>query len=264
MKRCALFVVLVCMLLLTGCGGLDEYLGLKDPPQPYEPSLGTTPPTPSTPTEPPAVQPGEVPPSSPNSEEPLAGYWELTATEEVIPPTYRVGDDKDSREYTFEYNAGSIACTFERQVYDGLKKTYLDEEIVTSGGWSQPGEDGAYLPDEQIKLTLTASINSFHRLTTPESGGAGTNFTGVKVWAYLGNTNTPFGNATQGVLTNPESGKSVCSASISNGRIAVQSDALMVGGALGPGQDGEEKVLFIVVSNQGRQGGIKYVFRYRK
>lgn len=191
----------------------------------------------------------------------MRGYWELVKTEEVIPSEYSTGDDKDSRKYTFEYSEGSIGCNYTRVVYDGIKKTYLTELIDTSGGWSLASDDGAYLPDEKIKITLTASIDHFQRLTTAESGGTGTNENGVAVWAYIGNERTPFGNATSGVLESVD-GKSVCRATISGGKITVPSASLEVSGTFGKGKNQEQKVLFVVVSNQGRVGGIKYTYEY--
>lgn len=189
------------------------------------------------------------------------GYWELIKTEEVIPNTYKAGDDKDSREYTFEYANGSIGCNYTRMAYDGIKKTYLNEMIDTSGGWSMSNDDDAYLPGEKVKLMLAGNIDHFQRLTPHESGGAGTNTTGVAVWAYIGNTRTPFGNATSGVLESTD-GKSVCRATISDGKINVSSATLEVSGVFGSGKDKEQKVLFVVVSNQGRIGGIKYIYEY--
>lgn len=191
----------------------------------------------------------------------IRGYWELVKTEEVIPQEYSVGDDKDNRKYTFEYSDGSIGCNYTRVVYDGIKKTYLSELIDTSGGWSMASDDGAYLPEEKVKINLTATIDHFQRLTTVESGGTGTNEIGVAVWAYIGNDRTPFGNATSGVLESVDD-KSVCRATISEGKIAIASDTLEVGGTFGEGKNQEQKVLFVVVSNQGRVGGIKYTYEY--
>ncbi|MBN2827400.1 MAG: hypothetical protein JXQ26_05400, partial [Tissierellales bacterium] len=191
----------------------------------------------------------------------IKGYWELVETEEVIPQEYTTGDDKDTRKYTFEYSDGTISCNYTRIVYDGIKKTYLTELIDTSGGWSLAIDDDAYLPDEKVKLTLNANIDHFQRLTTPESGGSGTNQTGVAVWAYIGNINTPFGNATSGVLESHE-GDSTCRATISEGKIALASVTLEVSSVFGLGKNNEQKVLFVVVSNQGRIGGIKYIYEY--
>lgn len=212
---------------------------------------------------------GEMPqPTSAPEEEPtspsqpaIKGYWELVETEEVIPQEYTTGDDKDTRKYTFEYSDGTISCNYTRIVYDGIKKTYLTELIDTSGGWSLAIDDDAYLPDEKVKLTLNANIDHFQRLTTPESGGSGTNQTGVAVWAYIGNINTPFGNATSGVLESHE-GDSTCRATISEGKIALASVTLEVSSVFGLGKNNEQKVLFVVVSNQGRIGGIKYIYEY--
>ena len=189
------------------------------------------------------------------------GYWELVETIRVIPETYKTGDDKDNREYTFEYTEGMILCNYTRTVYDGIKKTYLNEEIITQGGWKQLVEDGAYLPDENVRLELTASVNGFQRLTPVDSGGNGTNVTGVSVWSYLGNENTPFGNASTNILESID-GKSVCRAGINDGIISLASSKLEVSGKLGTGQEGEQRILFVVVSNQGRIGGIKYIFKY--
>jgi hypothetical protein len=191
----------------------------------------------------------------------IRGYWELVETQEVIPQEYKIGDDKDNRTYTFEYSKGSIGCNYTRVVYDGIKKTYLTELIDTSGGWSMAIDDNAYLPDEKVKLTLTADIDHFQRLTTVESGGTGTNQSGVAVWAYIGNIRTPFGNATSGVLESVD-GESVCRATINEGKITLASATLEVSGVFGQGTDKEQKVLFVVVSNQGRVGGVKYIYEY--
>lgn len=199
--------------------------------------------------------------TSSSSQPVMRGYWELVKTKEVIPSEYSIGDDKATRKYTFEYAVGSIGCNYTRVVYDGIKKTYLTELIDTSGGWSMAIDDDAYLPDEKVKLTLTANIDHFQRLTTVESGGTGTNETGVAVWAYIGNERTPFGNATSGVLESVD-GKSVCRATISGGKITVASTTLEVSGTFGKGKNQEQKVLFVVVSNQGRVGGIKYTYEY--
>ncbi len=191
----------------------------------------------------------------------VRGFWELIRTESVIPQEYQSGDDKDNRRYTFEYADGSIGCKYTRVAYDGIKKVYLTELIDTSGGWSVALDDGAYLPNEKVKLTLNASIDHFQRLTPVESGGGGTNQSGVAVWAYIGNITTPFGNATAGVLESVD-GDSVCRATISEGKIILSSATLEVSGVFGPGKDKEQKVLFVVVSNQGRIGGVKYIYEY--
>ncbi|MBV1757799.1 MAG: hypothetical protein KMY55_08140 [Dethiosulfatibacter sp.] len=191
----------------------------------------------------------------------LKGYWELVKTEEVIPSEYSTGDDKDSRKYTFEYSEGSIGCNYTRVVYDGIKKTYLTELIDTSGGWSMVIDDDAYLPEEKVKINLNATIDHFQRLTAAESGGTGTNENGVAVWAYIGNEKTPFGNATSGILESID-GASVCRATISGGKIIVPSATMEVTGTFGEGKNQEQKVLFVVVSNQGRVGGIKYTYEY--
>jgi hypothetical protein len=230
------------LIRLVAALGMDVAI-VPETPQPTQPTTGPTEATTS--------------PSQPA----IRGYWELVETEEVIPQEYKVGDDKDNRTYTFEYSEGSIGCNYTRVVYDGIKKTYLTELIDTSGGWSMAIDDDAYLPDEKVKLTLTADIDHFQRLTTVESGGSGTNQSGVAVWAYIGNIRTPFGNATSGVLESVD-GESVCSATINEGKITLASATLEVSGAFGQGTDKEQKVLFVVVSNQGRVGGVKYIYEY--
>lgn len=231
------------LIRLVAALGVDVAI-VPETPQPTQPTMSPTEATTS------ASQPA------------IRGYWELVETEEVIPQEYKVGDDKDNRTYTFEYSEGSIGCSYTRVVYDGIKKTYLTELIDTSGGWSMAIDDDAYLPDEKVKLTLTADIDHFQRLTTAESGGTGTNQIGVAVWAYIGNIRTPFGNATSGVLESVD-GESVCRATISGGKITVPSATLEVSGVFGQGKDKEQKVLFVVVSNQGRVGGVKYIYEYR-
>ncbi len=191
----------------------------------------------------------------------LKGYWELVNTEEVIPSEYLTGDDKDNRKYTFEYSEGSIGCNYTRVAYDGIKKINLTELIDTSGGWSMVIDDDAYLPEEKVKINLNATIDHFQRLTAAESGGTGTNENGVAVWAYIGNEKTPFGNATSGILESID-GASVCRATISGGKIIVPSATMEVTGTFGEGKNQEQKVLFVVVSNQGRVGGIKYTYEY--
>jgi hypothetical protein len=206
--------------------------------------------------------PNQTPETIPEITQPLLkGFWELVDTEEIIPKTYATADDSQRREYTFEYTEGFISCSFEKVVYDGIKKTYLSESIMTSGGWSLLNDDGAFLPDERVKLKLTTNINHFQRLTPASKGGSGTNYTGVAVWAYIGNSRTPFGNATSGVLETSD-GESVCRATISDGEITVSTNTIEVVGTFGPGKDKEQRILFVVVSNQGRIGGIKYTFEY--
>ncbi|MDP3387656.1 MAG: hypothetical protein Q8S24_10495 [Eubacteriales bacterium] len=191
----------------------------------------------------------------------LKGYWELVNTEEVIPSEYSTGDDKENRKYTFEYSKGSIGCNYTRVAYDGIKKINLTELIDTSGGWSMVIDDDAYGPEEKVKIILTANIDHFQRLTPADSGGGGTNFSGVAVWAYIGNIRTPFGNASSGVLESVD-GESVCRATISDGKITVASSTLEVSGTFGEGKNQQQKVLFVVVSNQGRVGGVKYTYKY--
>jgi len=193
------------------------------------------------------------------------GIWELVDTIEVIPSTYEVGDDKDHRLYTFEYSAedaaGSVACEYERKVYDGIKKTYLTETIATSGSWERSSTDEAFLPGDTIRVTLQTQIDAFNRLTPVESGGNGTNFTGVAAWAYWGNVTTVFGNTGKDLLTSAD-GETVCRADIIDGKKAVESATLEVSGEFGEGKKGSQTVLFIVISNQGRVGGVKYVYEY--
>lgn len=193
------------------------------------------------------------------------GIWELVDLIEVVPSTYEVGDDKDHRLYTFEYSAedaaGSVACEYERKVYDGIKKTYLIETIATSGSWERSSTDEAYLPGDAIRVTLQTQIDAFNRLTPVESGGNGTNFTGVAAWAYWGNVTTVFGNTGKDLLTSAD-GETVCRADIIDGKKAVESATLEVRGEFGEGKKGSQTVLFIVISNQGRVGGVKYVYEY--
>ncbi|MDD2533097.1 MAG: hypothetical protein PHC86_00135 [Eubacteriales bacterium] len=191
------------------------------------------------------------------------GYWELIETIEVIPSTHEIGDDSDHRIYTFEYSNGLISCEYERKVYDGIKKSYLTETIATRGGWSLANTDGAFLPGEVVKINLATQIDSFSRLTVVASGGTGTNNSGVSAWAYIGRENTAFGNASSGILESI-SGESVCRASIIDGEIAIDNATLEVAGSFGPGADEEVKVLFVVISNQGRVGGVKYIYKFAK
>ncbi|NCC77047.1 MAG: hypothetical protein EOM08_11510 [Clostridia bacterium] len=193
------------------------------------------------------------------------GMWELVETIEVIPSTYEAGDDKDHRLYTFEYSAedatGSVACEYERKVYDGIKKTYLTETIATSGSWQRSSTDEAYVPGDTIRLTLQTRIDAFDRLTPAESGGNGTNFTGVAAWAYWGNVTTVFGNTGKDLLSSAN-GETVCRADIIDGMRAVESATLEVSGEFGEGKKGSQTVLFIVISNQGRVGGVKYLYEF--
>ncbi len=197
---------------------------------------------------------------APSSSEPQSiGLWELVDAEQVVPETYKAGDDKDSREYTFEYTEGKITCTLERLVYVAAGKPYEEEEIVTSGGWTMPPEE-AYLPEEAVKITLSAAVVNFKRQNPVESGRNGTNQAGVTVWAYIDAADAPFGDARGNILTSAD-GRSDCRATINSGKIDVASATLGVRSKFGPGKPGERKAVIGAAYNQGRVGGIKYIFQ---
>lgn len=181
------------------------------------------------------------------------GYWQLVDTETVIPADQIIGDKSDTRETKFKYAEGSVTVLYNRTTYDGIHRTYLNEVLTRTGGWSPPPKIVA--PEEKVALHLSASIDQFKRLSI--------NYSGITVKAYFAELNTPFGrlNAGAGDFVD-QSGQALCEAVIADGVIKVAAKTKEVSGTFGQGRAGLKKALFIVVRSD-QVIGVKYIYEWK-
>ncbi|MBN2356356.1 hypothetical protein JXO59_09600 [candidate division KSB1 bacterium] len=174
------------------------------------------------------------------------GYWEQYDVQVIVPKNQTVGDQKDLVEYDFSSSKNSISLNMVRTGTGGT------EIIETYGSWSLPEKE--YFAGHTIRLDLSAAINKFDRKWT--------NYSGVNAYAYLGSESTPLGSATNQALRDI-SGEGTCSATINNGKITIGQANKEVSIAAPKGSDNQKMVIFVVVSNQGKQGGAKYYYAWK-
>lgn len=174
------------------------------------------------------------------------GYWEQYDVQIIVPQNQTVGDQKDLIEYNFSSSKNSISLDMVRTGTGGV------ETIGTFGNWSLPERE--YFAGHTIRLDLSAAIKNFDRKWT--------NYSGVNVYAYLGSVNTPLGSATNQALRDIN-GEGTCSATINNGKIVIGQANKEVSIAAPEGSSNQKMVIFVVVSNQGKQGGVKYYYAWK-
>ena len=172
--------------------------------------------------------------------------WEKYDKQIIVPNDDAIVDGNESTKYKFSSSTNAISLVMESE-WPGDK-----EKIDTHGGWTIP--EDTYFVGQTIRIVLTAGINEF------EWGR--TNFSGVNVWAYLGSENTPLGSTTEQVLRD-NNGEGTCKATIENGKIAVGQATKEVSIPVPEGSENEKMVIIVVVSNQGKQGGVKYFYEWR-
>ena len=174
------------------------------------------------------------------------GYWELYSSEIIVPQDEIIGGGSDVLTYEFSSSGTSISLVAERTSGKDVEK------ISTHGSWSVPEQ--TYFAEHTIRITLSAYIDNFDRKWT--------NFNGVKVWAYIGSENTSLGSPTSQVLLDGD-GLGTCAATISEGKITVGQASKEVSIQVPKGSVDQKMVIIIVVSNQGKQGGVKYYYAWQ-
>ena len=181
------------------------------------------------------------------------GYWQLIDMETVIPADQKIGDKSDTRETKFNYAEGSVTVLYNRTTYDGIHKTYLNEVLTRTGGWSLPPKKVA--PEEKVALNLSASIDQFKRLSI--------NYSGITMKAYFAELTAPFGRLDGGTGDFvDQSGQGLCEAVIADGVIKVASQTKEVFGTFGQGRVGMKKALF-VVARCDKVLGAKYIYEWK-
>ncbi|MBN2260586.1 MAG: hypothetical protein JW702_08570 [Clostridiales bacterium] len=261
-KTLIILLIFTIAMSMTACEKVSYLLGFDEPPPPAwaggmddpGPIMDPSPIAPSNEDDGMNTDEGDNAIVESNNDQQNMNLWELVSTEEIIPQTYTTGDSNDSRLYTFEYSGNAIDCHYERTVYDGIKKQYLSELIDTSGSWTLSNEDGAFLPEENVTVILGTQISNFERIST--------NYTGVSSWAYIDEATAAFGNAS-GTILKSKDGISMSKSEIIDGVITIPSNSLEVTAQMGTGTLGQQKALFVVISNQGKIGGIKYIYEWQ-
>lgn len=249
MKRIVLILFFSIVLVsLAGCYRFfdpqDSNDISKDPPTQNDPN--SNPNLLSEPIMTTEVSPADSSGDSALSEPEKDGYWELYNTEIIVPQNEIIGGGSDVLKYEFSSNATSISLVAERTSGKDV------EEIRTHGSWTEPEQ--TYFAGHTIRINLSAYIDKFERKWT--------NFSGVNVWAYLGSENTSLGSTTSQVLRDSD-GEGTCIASISNGEITVGQAIKEVSIQVPEGSADQKMVILIVVSNQGKQGGVKYYYAWK-
>lgn len=179
------------------------------------------------------------------------GYWELYDSQMIIPQNQTIGDQNPLIEYEFSSNETSISLNTVRTGKDD-EGTGGTEKIQTYGSWTVPEKE--YFAGHTIRINLEVGITEFTKVWTNNSG--------VNVYAYIGSENTPFGPATEKVLRDND-GKGTCSAVINNGMITVGQANKEVSITVHEGSANQKMLIFVVVSNQGKQGGVMYYYAWQ-
>jgi hypothetical protein len=172
--------------------------------------------------------------------------WEKVDSQIIVPNDEAIVDGNESIKYKYSSSSNSISLMTESDWPEG------NEQIETYGGWTIP--EDTYFVGQTIRIVLTGGINRF------EWGR--TNFSGVSGWAYLGSENTPLGSTTEQVLRDNK-GEGTCKATIDNGKIAVGQSTKEVSIPVPKGSENEKMVIIVVVSNQGKQSGVKYFYEWK-
>lgn len=249
MKRLARFLFLFVVLVsLVGC---ERIFGPQDSSDIGEnPTIqgnpNVNPELPSEPNMTTEGSPQDLSENLPESKPAEDGYWELYNTEIIEPQDEIIGGGSDVLKYEFSSSATSISLVAERT-------SGKDVEVIgTSGSWTIPEKE--YFAGHTIRINLSANIDKFER--------AWTNFSGVNVWAYIGTENSPLGSATNQALRD-SNGDGTCTATISDGKITVGQATKEVSIQATKGSADQKMVILIVVSNQGKQGGVKYYYEWK-
>jgi len=246
-KTIVLIILLVLWISLTGCerifGPEDQVVGDENPTNLDKPNAAQSYPIESNPT----TQ------DSSSSEDKKDGYWERYETQIVVPKDEKVGSGVEYIEYEFFSSETSIGLSADSTWPKSGDNPEGSELIKTSGIWTIPEEE--YFAGQTIRITLTASIDEFKR--------GRTNVSGVNVWAYLGGESTPLGAPTNQVLRDNQ-GKGTCSASINDGKVVVDQATKEVSISVPKGSANQKMVILIVVSNQGKQGGVMYYYEWKE
>lgn len=249
MKRIALFLFLsVVLVSLAGC---YRFIDQQDSIDSGENSTIQDIPNlnPELPSEPVTTTEGSLEDLSEDlavSEPVKDGYWELYNTEIIVPQDEIIGSGSDVLKYEFSSSATSISLVADRTSGKDMEK------ISTHGSWTVPEQ--TYFAEHTVRINLSAYIDNFERKWT--------NFSGVSVWAYLGSENSPLGSATSQVLRDID-GEGTCKATINDGKITVGQATKEVSIQVQEGSADQKMVIFIVVSNQGKQGGVKYYYAWK-
>ena len=245
-KTIVLIILFVLWISLTGCerifGPADQVVGDENPTNLDKPNAAQSYP----------IESNLTTQDSSSSETKKDGYWERYDTQIVVPKDEKVGNEVEFTEYEFFSSETSIGLSTD-STWPAIGDLPAGSELIkTSGIWTIPEEE--YFAGQTIRITLTANIDEFKR--------GRTNVIGVNVWAYLGKENTPLGAPTNQVLRDNQ-GKGTCSASINDGKIVVDQATKEVSISAPKGSANEKLVILIVVSNQGRQGGVKYFYEWK-
>lgn len=184
------------------------------------------------------------------SSEEVIGHWEFVEKILSEPEDY-ISDKMTVKSFIFNNSATCDSTAI--QTATGKKEI---EKISTKTHWSDP--DFYYLPDDLVYLQLSAEVSNFER---PPGG---TNFGLVEIWSYIGGEKSGYLSPSSSNMQTSD-GKKSAKAVINNGEISVDSNDIEVSGKMGPGKDGDRRVIHIrnYLHHSSGLSSIKYIYEYK-